>query len=166
MKPETEMPRTALRPWGRWLRKAAWFGLRAVLARIALAWIGLKFVPLPPALLQGSAQSLELTDRHGVPLRETRTDEHFARAVALRDVPPNLVHAMLAAEDKRFFEHRGVDVVALARAAFANLRHGRVTSGASTITQQLVKLSDGTWIIVRSYKLIKEKLYLHKQCRV
>jgi penicillin-binding protein 1C len=105
-------------------------------------WLGLKLVPLPPALLKPVAQSLELTDRHGKPLRETRVEERFAREVSLHDVPPQLIRAFLAAEDKRFFEHGGVDALALGRAVAGNLRHGRVTSGASTITQQLVKISD------------------------
>ncbi|MEP6670167.1 MAG: penicillin-binding protein 1C [Chthoniobacter sp.] len=126
----------------RFLKRAAWWGLRGGVAGVALGWVGLKFVPLPPALLRPSAQSVEFTDRYGKPLRETRTDQSFAHAVELREVPPNVIHAMLAAEDKRFFEHRGVDVVALARAVVGNLRHRRVTSGASTITQQLVKISD------------------------
>ena len=123
-------------------RRAAWWCVRGGVALVAVGWVGLKFVPLPPALLRPSAQSLELTDRHGTPLRERRTEERFAHAVELRDVPPNLIHAMLAAEDKRFFEHRGVDIAALARALANNLRHRHVTSGASTITQQLVKISD------------------------
>jgi len=124
------------------LKKAAWWGLRGVVVLVAAGWVGLKFVPLPPALLRPAAQSVEFTDRHGLPLREARTEERFAREVALKEVPQNLVRAMLAAEDKRFFEHRGVDVVALSRAIVGNVRHGRVTSGASTITQQLVKISD------------------------
>jgi penicillin-binding protein 1C len=109
---------------------------------LALAWLGLRLVPLPPALLRPPAQSLELTDRHGAPLRETRTEGGFARGVDLENVPTNLIHAMLAAEDKRFFDHGGVDFLAIGRAAVGNLQHGRVTSGASTITQQLVKISD------------------------
>ncbi|MEI9893342.1 MAG: penicillin-binding protein 1C [Chthoniobacter sp.] len=133
-------------PWRqratRSLKRAAWWSVRGGLLLVALGWVGLKFVSLPPALLQPTAQSVEFTDRHGTPLRETRADEQFARAVELREVPPNLIHAMLAAEDKRFFEHRGVDVVALARAVVGNVRHRHVTSGASTITQQLVKISD------------------------
>lgn len=124
------------------LKRAAWWGLRGGVLVVAVGWVGLKLVPLPPALLRPAAQSVEFTDRHGVPLREARTDERFAREVALPDVPPNLIRAMLAAEDKRFFEHRGVDVLALARAIVGNVRHGHVTSGASTITQQLVKISD------------------------
>jgi membrane carboxypeptidase/penicillin-binding protein len=55
-------------------------------------------------------------------------------------MPKVLINAVLAAEDHRFFEHGGVDLRALARAAWANLRAGRVKEGGSTITQQLVKV--------------------------
>ncbi|HXG02825.1 MAG TPA: PBP1A family penicillin-binding protein [Candidatus Binatia bacterium] len=61
------------------------------------------------------------------------------RPVRLADVPPSLQHAVLAAEDHRFFEHAGVDLRGLLRAAWVNLRSGRVSQGGSTITQQLVK---------------------------
>lgn len=61
------------------------------------------------------------------------------RPVRLAEVPPALVRAVLAAEDHRFFEHGGLDARGLVRAAWANLRAGRVTQGGSTITQQLVK---------------------------
>ncbi|HEV8144234.1 MAG TPA: PBP1A family penicillin-binding protein [Methylomirabilota bacterium] len=61
------------------------------------------------------------------------------RPVRLADVPPVLIQAVLAAEDHRFFDHAGVDVRGLVRAAWANLRGGRVLQGGSTITQQLVK---------------------------
>jgi penicillin-binding protein 1B len=61
------------------------------------------------------------------------------RPVRLADVPLSLLNAVLAAEDHRFFEHAGVDVRGLVRAAWVNLRAGRVSQGGSTITQQLVK---------------------------
>ena len=61
------------------------------------------------------------------------------RPVRLRDVPFSLLQAVLAAEDHRFFEHPGVDVRGLLRAAWVNMRSGRVAQGGSTITQQLVK---------------------------
>ncbi len=109
---------------------------------MVVVWLGVKCVPLPPSLLAPPSQSLELTDRHGTPLRERRGEEGFVRGVPLREVPANVLRALLAAEDKRFFKHRGVDGFALARAVWSNLRHGRVTSGASTITQQLVKIAD------------------------
>ena len=61
------------------------------------------------------------------------------RPVRLADVPLVLINAVLAAEDHRFFEHSGLDPRGLLRAAWANVRAGRVTQGGSTITQQLVK---------------------------
>ncbi|HEX6853380.1 MAG TPA: PBP1A family penicillin-binding protein [Candidatus Polarisedimenticolaceae bacterium] len=61
------------------------------------------------------------------------------RIVRLKDVPPGLIEAVLAAEDERFFSHAGFDPVGIARAAFANLRSGRIVQGGSTITQQTVK---------------------------
>jgi penicillin-binding protein 1B len=61
------------------------------------------------------------------------------RPVRLADVPLPLIEAVLAAEDHRFFEHAGVDVRGLIRAAWANWRAGRITQGGSTLTQQLVK---------------------------
>jgi penicillin-binding protein 1B len=61
------------------------------------------------------------------------------RPIHLPDVPPVLIQAVLAAEDHRFFDHGGIDVRGLLRAAWTNLRAGRVMQGGSTITQQLVK---------------------------
>lgn len=59
--------------------------------------------------------------------------------VRLAAVPAHLVAAILAAEDRRFFDHTGVDVRAALRAFWVNLRHGRIVQGGSTVTQQLVK---------------------------
>lgn len=56
-------------------------------------------------------------------------------------LPKMVAAAFLAAEDARFYEHRGLDLKALARAVWSNLRAGRVVSGASTITQQLARLA-------------------------
>ena len=122
------------------LRRAGWIGAAAALAW-AGAWIGIRLIPLPAALLAPISTSGEFVDRNGVPLREVRVEARYARVVALADVPPRIIHAMLAAEDRRFYEHGGVDWLRTASAALDNLRNGRVRSGASTITQQLVKLS-------------------------
>jgi penicillin-binding protein 1A len=64
--------------------------------------------------------------------------EHRAY-VAIEDVPRTLVAAFLAAEDRRFYEHDGVDFRGIARAASANLASGSVVQGGSTITQQVAK---------------------------
>jgi membrane peptidoglycan carboxypeptidase len=55
------------------------------------------------------------------------------------ELPQALVDAVVAAEDRRFWSHDGVDLRAIARAALANRRAGRIVQGGSTITQQLVK---------------------------
>lgn len=57
----------------------------------------------------------------------------------ITDFPPNLKNAVLAAEDKRFYDHWGVDVIGTARAMFGNVASGQMQSGASTITQQVAK---------------------------
>ncbi len=55
------------------------------------------------------------------------------------DLPPDLVQAVIAIEDRRFFSHYGLDPRGLVRAMFANLRAGRFVQGGSTLTQQLAK---------------------------
>lgn len=61
--------------------------------------------------------------------------------VALDEISPRLVDAMLAIEDQRFHRHHGFDLIRIASAALTNLRHGRAVEGGSTITQQLTRLS-------------------------
>ncbi|MFZ1110583.1 MAG: PBP1A family penicillin-binding protein [Rhodomicrobium sp.] len=59
--------------------------------------------------------------------------------VAHKDIPPNLIKAVLATEDRRFFYHFGLDPIGLARAVKTNLHNNEVVQGGSTITQQLAK---------------------------
>ncbi len=59
--------------------------------------------------------------------------------VPLAQIPRPVVDAVLAAEDRRFFSHPGVDVLAVARAVLVNMRHGDRVQGGSTITQQLAR---------------------------
>jgi 1A family penicillin-binding protein len=61
------------------------------------------------------------------------------RPVPLRDISPWLVKATLAVEDRRFYEHAGVDVRGLLRAAWVDVRHLSKEQGASTLTQQLAR---------------------------
>ena len=61
--------------------------------------------------------------------------------VPLSKVSPNLTKAITAIEDQRFFEHHGFDLVRIASAALANVRHNRRAQGGSTITQQLARQS-------------------------
>lgn len=67
-------------------------------------------------------------------------DEVRTRAtVPLQQVPKHVIESVIAIEDERFYEHAGVDLRGIARAAFANLKAGRLVQGGSTITQQLAK---------------------------
>jgi penicillin-binding protein 1C len=92
-----------------------------------------------PARFVQPRDSLTVLDRDGRVLRYARVDGADRRWVALDDVSPSYLDAVVAAEDARFWEHAGVDVVATLRAVGASLRPWGRRSGASTITQQLVK---------------------------
>jgi penicillin-binding protein 1C len=114
----------------------------ATLAGLLIAGeFALKLVPIPAPLLRPPVQSIALLDRHGIPLREARVAERFSRELTLEEVPRHVIDAVLAAEDKRFYSHHGIDLLASGRAALASITRGHIVSGASTITQQLVKIS-------------------------
>ena len=107
---------------------------------VSAAWI--RFGPVPQELLTGPAdRSTVVLDRNGAPLYEARsgggTRSAHLDATAL---PPVLVSATVAAEDRRFFSHPGVDPLAFVRAAVRNVRAGTVVEGGSTITQQTAKI--------------------------
>lgn len=84
-----------------------------------------------------------LLDRSGQPLHRLRTDDSARRGawVALADVSPALRQALVLSEDKRFYEHSGVDWRAVGAAAWGNLWNEK-TRGASTLTMQLAGLLD------------------------
>ena len=136
------------------LRAVPW-PLRLLLLAGALWALGYyalpRCVPLPPALLNPVASGRVYLASDGTPLRHL-LNENGQRAsdeVTMAEVPEMLRFATLAAEDKRFFNHGGIDFLATARAVVENLKSGRVVSGASTITQQLIKITRGpqprTW---------------------
>jgi penicillin-binding protein 1C len=111
-----------------------------VLGLVAAFEISLRLTPFPTALEVPPPASTEFLDREGRPLRTLLAEERrFARHCQLAEVSPHLVAATLSAEDKRFRSHCGVDVLAAGRALLSIARGP--TSGASTITQQIVKLA-------------------------
>src|SRR5687768_16526094 len=88
-----------------------------------------------------SSRGVRIEDRHGVLLRSTRSaDGSRTQWVPLGTMDPDLILAFIAVEDRRFWEHAGVDLRAVGRAARDNLRAGRIVSGASTISMQLARL--------------------------
>jgi len=68
-----------------------------------------------------------------------RRGSGFAGAVSIDDLPPHVAHAFIAIEDRRFYDHAGIDPVGIARAMVANIKAMDVVQGGSTITQQLAK---------------------------
>jgi len=122
-----------------------------------IVWFGLPWlVSLPPALEQPQKPSPRFLTREGQPLRMllTQDGDRVTQVLRFDEIPARLIQATLAAEDKRFFQHGGVDLLAILRAARDNLTSGRIVSGASTIHQQLVKVAAarkgkrGWWIKV------------------
>jgi penicillin-binding protein 1C len=111
-------------------------------AVLAFAAVALHLTPLPPALLAPRVESTEFLDRHGKPLRILLVDQRRRQMrTTLSEISPHLVAATLAAEDKRFFHHHGIDFLATARAVRQSLLREQTRSGASTISQQLIKLA-------------------------
>lgn len=72
--------------------------------------------------------------RRAIEARLNRSDY-----VPIRHISPDLRSAIVAIEDRRFYEHAGFDLTGMGRAALVNIQRGRIEEGASTITQQLVK---------------------------
>ncbi len=114
-----------------------------VLAGLASAGmaVGSLYLPFPKSkLAPGPVLSLRITDRNGILLREVLSAEGGrCRWVELEDISPHLVRAVLAAEDRSFPLHDGVRVPSVVRALGQNVRKKRIVSGASTITQQVVR---------------------------
>src|SRR5690606_10898314 len=110
-----------------------------------------------------------LLDRHGGVLAErTVPDRGRERWVELEAVAPAFVDALIAAEDRRFHVHPGVDPVAVARAARANFRAGRVVQGGSTLTQQTARLLFGRPAglrgkVVEAWRAVRLDLRLSKR---
>jgi penicillin-binding protein 1C len=125
----------------RWMIALSLPVLIGVLGWWVLPWC----VSLPEQLAQPRAASGRYLSRDAVPLRQLLTSEgdRVADEVPFAGLPELLVKATLAAEDRRFWSHGGVDLLAVARAFRDNTRAGRVVSGASTLHQQLVKVASG-----------------------
>ena len=63
----------------------------------------------------------------------------YGQSIRFEQLPKNLVNAVIVTEDRRFFEHIGIDLKGIARALVVNFKAGKIVQGGSTITQQLAK---------------------------
>ncbi len=119
------------------MKKKIFFSLLALL----LFFIISLHLPIPKQKLNPApVLSLRILDRGNNLLREVLSDEGGrCRWAKIEEISPDLIKATIAAEDRRFFRHRGISIPAIARATFQNLNSGHVVSGASTISQQLIR---------------------------
>lgn len=106
-------------------------------------------VPIQVEDLAQVNQTVEFRDRHNRPLGTLLSqDQEHTAVVPLDQVSPHFIQAILAAEDRRFYQHGPLDVRAIARASVQAIRARRIVSGASTITMQLARMvepSPRTW---------------------
>ncbi len=135
----------------RWARLWVWgkrLGVATVVGAVALwlLWRPLVWAVTPDvaAMVAESAKTARggaLLDRHGAVLRFfPNASGDYLLWVPLASCPAHLVQAVLAAEDRNFRQHPGFDLAAMARAAWQNLSERRIVSGASTITQQVIRI--------------------------
>ena len=127
------------RRWPRWRKQLSWGVLSLPVWPVLALAVHVVLLDGPMESLLPEA-SLRLLDRAGKEIASVRDARgELVEPVRLDQLSPWLVPALLAAEDARFFAHPGIDPLALLRAAFQAAQHGRVVSGASTITQQLAR---------------------------
>lgn len=141
---------------------------------VLLSYIFVAFyLPIPDLFFspQDNATT-KIYDRNGALLYEILRPETGKNSfVKIDNLPKHLLDATLAAEDINYYEHGGVDAYSLMRAIYLNIRHGQVVSGASTITQQLVRNILGVQqkrtydqkLIEAIYALRLSKLYSKKE---
>ncbi len=139
LRPVTALKAESLKQWMppyRWRSVFAWCAVLLLVSLIALVADAWRFE------LKGPSPSYLLLDRHGQFIAELTSAGEDYGYWPVEELPPRVVAAALALEDKRFEQHPGVDPLALGRALFQNLTQARRVSGASTIAMQVSRLLD------------------------
>jgi penicillin-binding protein 1A len=137
----TFMDRFYVGRWKRWvfiepLSEAATIGLGGLILLLALAVPAFRETA-DEDWLKKSDLAVTFLDRYGNPIG-SRGIKHND-SIPLEDFPDNLIKATLATEDRRFYDHFGIDMAGTARALVTNAQAGGVRQGGSSITQQLAK---------------------------
>lgn len=137
----TFMDRFYVGRWKRWvfiepLSEAATIGLGGLILMLALAVPAFRETA-DDDWLKKSDLAVSFLDRYGNPIG-SRGIKHND-SIPLEDFPDNLIKATLATEDRRFYDHFGIDIAGTFRALLTNAQAGGVRQGGSSITQQLAK---------------------------
>lgn len=125
-------------------RKTLLAGVVAAGFAAAPASFALYAAALPPLDLEAlKERSTIVVDREGKLLRPfVMADGRWRMPVTAKDVDPRYLAMLIDYEDRRFWKHAGIDPMALARAGFQLIRHGRVVSGGSTLSMQVARLAE------------------------
>ena len=137
---EDQKGRQARRP-GRWKRVLGWIvvaGLAMILALMGIFYFTYKKTQIPDPNSAFEAQSTYVYYSGGHSRIGQFADQN-RESIPLADIPQSMQNAAIAAEDRTFYTNSGIDPKGILRAAFSNAK-GNATQGASTITQQYVKI--------------------------
>ncbi|NES63943.1 MAG: hypothetical protein F6K24_00945 [Okeania sp. SIO2D1] len=103
------------------------------------------FAPIRPQDIAQNQQTLEFIDRNGLPLGTILTrDQENTVVVPLEQISPLFINAIIAAEDKRYYQHGALDIKAIGRSLLEAIQAKQIVSGASTITMQLARMLEPT----------------------
>jgi len=102
-----------------------------------VAWYALDLPEVDDAMKAERRPTVTMLDRSGA-VFASRGDL-YGLPVRVGELPKTLPQAVIATEDRRFYSHLGLDPIGIARAAWANIRAGRIVQGGSTLTQQAAK---------------------------
>lgn len=136
-----------------------WFqALMALIILVGLTGLGTYAIIVAPLHEKAGTYDLEeIRKLEAASIIYDRNGEELSRIyvlnrtpVPIKDVPQHFIDALTAQEDSRFFRHDGVDYIGLTRAVIENIKAGRTTQGASTITQQLARQTFG--LMEKKYK--------------
>ncbi|MEM1133779.1 MAG: transglycosylase domain-containing protein [Pseudomonadota bacterium] len=134
--PEEEIAAPKKRGWRWWTLRGLGIGIGLFLAIIV--WLAIT-APLSKSLEPIAAPEITLTTSDGAPI--ARNGAIVRDPVVADDLPDYVKQAFLAIEDRRFYDHWGVDPRGVGRAIWSNVAGSGLTQGGSTITQQLAKIS-------------------------
>lgn len=130
-------------PWRSWLAFRSLGVVRRLFYGALIAILLLLGYAMSLAHFQAPEQTLLLLDRHGSYLADSAEDSELGYGYwPVQSLPERVVAATLALEDRRFWQHPGVDPLAVARAVWQNLSHSGRISGASTIAMQVARMQN------------------------
>ncbi|WP_257167961.1 transglycosylase domain-containing protein [Bradyrhizobium sp. SRS-191] len=140
--PSKAKPARSKSRWGMSIGRMAYWavvcGLWGVIGLVGVViWAGAHLPPIQSLEIPKRPPTIEIVGYDGTMLAQR--GEMAGANVALKDLPPYLPKAFIAIEDRRFYQHFGIDPIGIARAVVANILHRGVSQGGSTLTQQLAK---------------------------